>query len=156
MVLPSDATPAPLRSGTIVSGVFVTGPFGDCDSMPDCRAWLESGCNPALTGHDPAWLSSIEDVADLADGRTRRIFEWRAGDPVGLQWGGIVVQFWRQDCTQITSGHWRSWEHSYGPGCCWSLDRKALRVPTAARWMTVSGSTDNLHVVWTLTNEQRR
>ena len=141
----------PVRSGTIVSGVYVTGPLGGCDMMPDCRAWLESTCNPALTGHDPSWLSSIRDVADLADGRTKRVFRWGAGDPAGLRMGGIVVQFWTEGCTEITDADWYSWEDSGGPNCCSSKVRTVLRVPADAQWMTVSGSTDNLHIVWTLT-----
>jgi hypothetical protein len=140
----------PVRSGTIVSGVYVTGPLGDCRWMPDCRAWLESDCNEALTGHDPAWLSSIVDVADLADGTTKRVFRWGPGDPVGLQMGGIVVQFWTEGCTEITSADWYSWEDSRGANCCSSKMRTILRVPTDAKWMTVSGSTDNLHIVWAL------
>src|SRR5688572_29422280 len=80
--LPSTAVAEQVHSGTIVGGFFTFGPSSDCRSesiqhwcpgcqlVPDCLAWLESRCDPALVGHDAAWMTSIEDVAALADGLT--------------------------------------------------------------------------------------
>lgn len=38
---------------------------------PDCLAWLQSGCNPALAEHDPvltprSWMSAILPTAERA------------------------------------------------------------------------------------------
>ncbi len=142
------AEPEPLRSGTIVSAVYTTSTAMDCQWLPDCRAWLESHCNPALTGRDPAWLTSIVDVADLADGTTPRVFEYRdvrRGGPPGANMGGVMVQFWREGCTEIPSSRWDpwddvTWEKSWGT---------TLAVPSGAKWMTVGGN-DSINFVWTL------
>ena len=141
----------PARSGTIVggSGWFVEGQVGGCQLAPDCAAWVQSDCDPALTEREPAWMASIVDVAELADGRTRRIFEWGAGDPWGLMWGGTVVQFWQEDCTEMRGHRWRSTDcdgDATGRDC-WST---TIRIPLYAKWMTVSSSPDNLNVSWTL------
>src|SRR5688500_13131207 len=71
----SLAPSPPLRSGRIVGGPDTTG-SAPCGLAPDCVAWLQSGCNPALAGRDPALHTSIVDVSDLADGTTRRVLEY--------------------------------------------------------------------------------
>lgn len=154
--LPSTAGAEPLRSGTIVGGFFTFGPSSDCRSetvqrwcpgcqlAPDCLAWLESGCNAAPTGIDVAWLTSIEDVAELADGGTPRVFSY--GTPAGLTWGGVMVQFWRADCVEIRRDrrptHSCGGAPAYNP--CWERP-----VPSSAKWMTVV-SNGSLNVAWTL------
>lgn len=141
-----------VRSGTIVTGgdglgYFVGDDLDGCRNAPDCRAWLEAGCAPALAGLEPGLTASIEDVADLADGRT----PWRfAFEPVSDCCGGWgVVQFWRRNCTEIASSKWDSGDCQGGPpNYCSST---FLRIPRSARWMTVTGYpnfpwvTDYLH-----------
>src|SRR5688500_3266235 len=101
----SAAGPKPLRSGTIEGGtgvIFAGGqPAGErwgCEYAAECRAWLESSCNPALTGREPALTASIVDVGALADGRTDRSFRWTA--PY-LVHPGAVIQFWGRSCTEV-------------------------------------------------------
>jgi hypothetical protein len=148
---------APLR------GWISNGTLEGCEKAPDCRAWVQSGCKPALAGRDPALLSSIEDVAGLADGRTMRFFSYDT-DPmgltgplglrvgrIGLRWGHIDIQFWRQGCTEIRSLRWdlyQSWR--FGVECppCSSA---TFQIPASAKWMTVTSSQDNVNVDWTLT-----
>ena len=141
----SNLPPAqPVRSGTILSGdtAFLESEVGACQMATDCRAWLESGCDPALANRNPALMASIVDVGDLADGRTPRVFEYTVAKPAGLRWGGNVIQFWRQDCTQIRGRLWHPWEQRrYGD----------TFIPVSAEWMTVSSTPDNAHIVWTLT-----
>jgi hypothetical protein len=131
------ANHAAARSGTIVTGV-ATGlaggqPLG-CEMTPDCGAWLASGCDPALTGRNPAIVASIEDVADLAHRPTGWIFEHDPGAAAHA-----TVQLWRQDCTEIGSG--RS-----GSGGCYGCF--SLWIPRSAKWMTVTGYTYNPWNVW--------
>src|SRR5688500_8439240 len=91
---PAAEAARPLRKGRILSGVFTTGPAGPCSWQPDCIAWRASGCHPALAGADPAWLTSIVDVRELADGVTDRVFEYGPGRPVGVDPGGVFIEFW--------------------------------------------------------------
>jgi hypothetical protein len=102
------------RSGTIVTGAwwdaYLDGATG-CDTAPECRAWVGSGCQPALTGRglterDPALMASIEDVADLAEEATSWRFDWENGYSDNAGW--VVVQLWREDCTEIRSKKWCS------------------------------------------------
>src|SRR5687767_4540809 len=79
------ASPKPARSGTIEggTGVIFAGeqPAGErwgCEYAAECQTWLQSGCNPALAGHDPVPTASIVDVGALADGLTGRSFRWTA------------------------------------------------------------------------------
>jgi hypothetical protein len=140
----------PVRSGTILSGDawFVESKVGACQMAPDCRAWLETDCNAALAERDPAVMASIVRVDDLADGRTPRGFDFKLAKPAGLRWGGIVLQFWREDCTQIRGSLWRSWQEGrYGN----SQRGPSPVVPVSAEWMTVSSAPDNPHIEWTLT-----
>ena len=148
---PSAAGPKPLRSGTIVggTGVIVAGdqPAGErwgCEYTADCQAWLQSGCQPALAGREPALTASIVDVGALADGRTRRSFAWHAPSWVHP---GAVIEFWRKDCTEIANVE----RHTHNPylnrcGTC-----EPLRIPRGAKWMTVSGNWTTVQLSWTLT-----
>jgi hypothetical protein len=139
----------PLRAGTIVDGENITGPIGGCGTMPDCAAWLASGCRAELAGRNPAMYSSIVDVADLADGKTRRYFEARHGNPVGLKAGGLMLEFWSADChqTQHRLGWWGGIEcRSTGTHSqCVALTTLSPRT----KWLTVT-SNGNVHMRWTL------
>lgn len=155
----------PLRSGTIAGWGYTwpamfSGQAGDCEwsewnlgaGNPECSAWLASGCDPELAGRDPAVTASIEDVSELADGRTVRQFEWWSDVRIAsseTEFGGVVVQLWTGDCQEIREGKWRShyWD-------AWH-QRHKLRVasfplPRHARWMTVT-TNDTVNVRWTLT-----
>lgn len=157
---PSPAAPKPARSGTI-TGWGITWPASgwgvstfdgralDCQSgNPECLAWLTSGCSAALAGRDPAVTASIVDVAKLADGRTARTFAWRAGDPVGPAAGGVVVQLWRKDCTEIRASKWRSalWGRS---SLSANRHHATFVIPRDAAWMTVT-TNDTANLRWTL------
>jgi hypothetical protein len=152
-----------LRSGTIQGGTGLEMAGGQpwehpaaersgCEHAVDCLSWLRSGCNPALVGHDPALTASIVDVGDLADGRTRRHVHMTAPTipPWGL-WPGAVIQFWRPDCTEIQHAK----RHTIGSSakCEWQGEAarcKAFRIPTGARWMTVSGYATTARLSWSL------
>lgn len=125
-------------SGTIVAGEhpYSFGEHEGCRSAADCREWLDTGCDPALTGRDPGVMASIEDVAALADGRTSWLFEFGSGWPGNT--GYAQVQFWRQDCTEIARSRWHATDcHGDGSGeYCRSV---LLRIPRSANWMTVTG-----------------
>ncbi len=127
---------APARSGTIVTGA--SGLHSDlllgCEMAPDCRAWLASRCNPALTGHDPALAASIEDVADLANRAAVWIFEHAPGAAALAK-----VQLWRQNCTEIAS---------FRSGSAECNECSFLDIPRSAKWMTVTGYTYNPWAVW--------
>lgn len=126
------------RSGTIVTGVewFYEYVLGEetqgCETAPDCQAWLETGCEPTVTGRNPAVMASIENVADLADGITPWRFEFQADWDCCTGWA--VVQFWQQDCTEIPDSRWHSAKCS--DNSCRTTD---LRIPESAEWMTVTG-----------------
>ena len=155
---------SPLRSGMIEGGTGVITGGGEpwenpaiqrsgCEYALDCRTWLHSGCNPALAGHDPVATASIVDVGDLADGRTRRTFQTVA--PKIPPWGlypGAAIQLWRQNCTEIRKAKW----HTLGSElrCDWnpypSIRCKGFRIPTGAKWMTVSGYATTVHMSWSL------
>lgn len=154
---------AVLRSGTISGGTGLELAGGQpwenpaaersgCQYALDCRAWLQSGCEPALAGHDPALTASIVDVSDLAGDRTRRSLHMVA--PRIPPWGlypGAVIQFWRQDCTEIRFAK----RHTIGTnsGCEWQdgvARCKAFRIPTRARWMTISGYATTARLSWSL------
>ena len=142
----------PVRSGTIVSGTgsspanfWVRGMEG-CVGAPACSAWLQSGCEPALAGADPALHASIVDVADLAG--TEREFDVRGG--VGINWGRVVLQFWTDGSENPMAALWceelfataSRWECAYG---C------TLPLPAGAKFMTISSGPDNTNIHWTLT-----
>ena len=140
-----------LRSGTIVSGTgqspanfWVRGMDG-CVGAPACSAWLQSACDPALSGQSPAVHAAIVDVEDLAD--TERVL--RVQDGLGLNWGGVMVQFW-------TGTNVGSWDYCMEIGGGRSSIREyarvgySLRVPADAKWMTITSNPDNTNVAWTL------
>lgn len=145
------AAPKPLRSGTIEGGtgvIFAGGqPAGErwgCEYAAECRTWLESGCNPALAGHDRALTASIVDVGALADGRTGRSFRWTA--PY-LVHPGAVIQFWGRSCTEVPGSE----RHTHNPyrNACGTCE--AFPIPLGAKWMTVSANWTSAHITWTLT-----
>lgn len=159
---PSAAEPKSMRSGTIEGGTGLEMAGGQpwenpafersgCEYAVDCQAWLQSGCNPALAGHDPALTTSIVDVRNLADGRTRRSFSTASSMSPG--WPGAVIQLWRQNCTEIKDAKWhtigsdsRCEFHPYPALRC-----EEFRIPKGAKWMTVSGYVTTVHLSWTLT-----
>ncbi|HUQ40208.1 MAG TPA: hypothetical protein VM030_08630 [Acidimicrobiales bacterium] len=154
--LPSPAqAKEPLRSGQILTGSepstqswWTTRDMG-CQAAADCAAWITSGCDPALVGVNPGVQSSIVDVAELADGKTPRVFDSNA-------FGATVVQFWDGDwngsvdlCWEIAntkSSSWHCWQEA--TPCLWT--RWILRVPATAKWMTVTSGQENVSLSWTL------
>ena len=162
LALPSAVRAAePVRSGTITGWGYTwpamfSGEVRNCqwDEVPEfwgslnpeCRAWLDSGCNPALAGREPALTASIQDVSDIADGATTRTFEWGATDDSG----GVVVQLWNGNCAEITGTEWRSLDRQ-GVYCCSWIQHKTttLVIPRDARWMTVT-TNDTANLRWTL------
>jgi hypothetical protein len=150
----------PLRSGRIATGLQQMQPhrgtqadllLDGCKASPECAAWLQSGCSPALAGRDPAIHSSIEDVEDLADGDTLRkvgiTTTYAQGLPAGIHWGRIAVEFWGRDCAPVRERRW--YVSSCSSKWCWR--NTTLVVPVDATWMTVTSSQDNVDLVWTLT-----
>ena len=150
----SAARQEPVRSGTITGWgatwvAMYNGEPRDCQwGNPECLAWLKSGCSPALAGREPAVTASIVDIADVADGTTSRELHWRAisypGWTVG---GGVVVQLWREGCTEIRRSKWRSVD---GTGSFPTRrSSTSFRIPRAAKWMTVT-TNDTALLEWTL------
>lgn len=157
----SAARQEPTRSGTITGWgatwvAMFNGEARDCQwsewvagANPECAAWLQSGSNPALAGRNPAVTASIENVAEFADGTTPRHFDWRAiGYPGFGIGGGVVVQLWRKDCTEIRSSKWRSAEW-YGPGRWSNRSSTTFPIPSDAKWMTVT-TNDTANLRWNL------
>jgi hypothetical protein len=155
---PSAAGAKPLRAGTIEGGIGVifageqpAGERSGCKYAAECLAWVRSGCNPALAGHDPVLTASIVEIGDLADGRTRRTFSTSV-PPIPL-YPGAVIQFWRGNCTEIPAAK----RHTIGSTstCAWApypnLRCPGLVIPRGATWMTVSGYWTTAHLEWTLT-----
>ena len=160
----------PLRSGTITGWAYTgweqtwpatfAGEGRNCQwdeweyegvrgANPECRIWLDSHCDPDLAGRDPAVTASIQDVSRLADGTTTRIFEWEA--PREAERGGVVVQLWKGDCTEIEGSEWRS-VHRHESCCSWKWineESHAFVLPRAATWMTVT-TNDTVRVQWAL------
>jgi len=147
---PARAGDRPLRSGRIISGVLTTSPSWSCRMVPDCAAWLASGCDPTLAGRDPAWLASIVPIGTLADGATARQLAYGpaesvGGVPLGVVPGGVTVEFWLGDCSPI--GRWtRIWPPS--GGLRWGAG--SVVVPRGAAWMTVTAN-DKVNLAWRLT-----
>lgn len=151
-----QAQAEPLRSGSIVVGAGSSqraigwpgeAVDGECQMVPDCLAWLESGCDPALAGREPAVTASIVDVSDLADGHTPRRITLSG---VGLHWGEVLVQFWRStpgnrypwfDCQEIEgSSFLTGYARHNGPRA----------IPLGASWMTITTNVDNTTISWAL------
>jgi hypothetical protein len=145
---PVGAAPR-LRSGTIVSGTgespanfWVKGMEG-CVGAPTCSTWLQSQCSPALAGKNPALHASIVDVADLAGGSRERVFWVQQG--VGINWGRYIIQFWTG--TKLSSYRWcREMLDARVSGYAYSR----FRIPSGARWMTITSSPDNTQIKWNL------
>ena len=157
--LPSRAQATPARSGMIVGGLGGSergigwpgqAVEGECQIAPDCLAWLESGCDPALAGREPAVMASIVDVAGLADGRAPRFFSLSSFGGQGLRWGQVLVQFWRDEGTHMYP--WFNCSEIAGTRFLTGYDRSpsASVVPADAKWMTVTSNFDNVNVVWRL------
>lgn len=152
-----QASAKPLRTGSIVAGVGSSqraigwpgeAVDGECQVVPDCLVWLESGCDPDLAGREPAMTASIVDVAELADGTTPRSITLSG---TGLHWGEVLVQFWRStpgnmypwfDCQEIEGS-------SYLTG--YPRNNQPRPIPLGATWMTITTNVDNTTVTWTLT-----
>ena len=158
----SVATAAEKRvlSGTVLTGSVLWPEEAACEKALDCRAWLQSSCNPALAGHDLALMASIEDVSALADAGAVAVFRYASKIPDGLpwvvpQWNGAVIQFWDGACAEIPGSGWSA-------TLCYQVDGRdcaspTLRIPVSARWMTVAGTyAGNPPTVWTLTPVKRR
>lgn len=159
IVMPAQSATAedqPVRSGTIVPGYWWVDPtFGSmsCEKAPDCAAWLNGGCQSALAGRDPAVMTSIEDVAELADGVTSWRFEFKA-EPCCAE--SAVIQLWRPDCTEITGSGWSS------ASCAHACRSTSLRIPASTKWMTVTGYAwipwpgldADVRLEWSLTGHQ--
>lgn len=152
VTLSNMAKALPVRSGTIVTGDgwFVENDVGGCQMAPECATWLQSGCHPLLAEQDPAVSASIENIERLADAGIERVYEFGSGEPGGVVWGGTVVQFWTDDCTEIRSDRWRSTDCD-GDGSGRDCRRTRFLIPERAEWMTVTSGPDNANVVWTLT-----
>jgi hypothetical protein len=140
----------PVRSGTILSG-FNPGlawigpsPRG-CGMVPDCAAWLASGCRSELSGRDPGLHTSIVDVAGL--GSTRRAWSFLVSPkplPAGLPaqfFHGVSLELWSRDCHSL-SAMGLDWRNPVK-----RVDR--FLIPPRTRWMTVTSS-DNTTVSWDL------
>ena len=154
---------APLRSGTIVGGAGLETAGGDpweqpatersgCEYAAECFTWLQSGCDPALAGQEPALTASIVPVDDLADATPRELEMRTERIPPWGVYPGVVVQFWRDDCTEIPSAK----RHTLGQDstCDGYTGRGFVRctfpIPAGAKWMTLSGYVTTLHLSWTL------
>jgi hypothetical protein len=154
-LVPGSMTTAEAHSAeTVSSGTIVTGAWWDaylhgetgCQTAPECRAWASSGCQPALTGRalterDPGLMASIVDVADLAERVTSWGFQWENGYSDNAGW--VVVQLWRENCTEITTRKWCSVSgcNPYSATTPESRDTGStvFRIPSSARFMTVTG-----------------
>lgn len=147
----------PLRSGTIISGTgetpvsfWVRGAEG-CVSTPNCSAWLQSGCDPALTGINPGPQSAIVDIEDVVDANPDRTLE--VHDRFGINSGDFLVQFWTETgplgrwdfCEEVLDARVSSW-------VCERTDaaRCEIRIPYFAKWMTITSSPDNVYLDWEL------
>lgn len=131
---PAFAGEEPISSGTIVTtyGSSIDGEPDTCETVPDCSAWLQSGCDPALAGRDPAVAASIEDVSKIADGGATWLFQFDAC--CGAK---ATIQLWRPDCTEVTGSRQRSgdcFDTSIGHFC----GLTSIRMPESTTWMTVT------------------
>lgn len=141
----AHASPAPLRSGTIIGGyfpfapLFAPGPGPGCDTNPDCLPWILSGCRAELAGLDPGLFSSIVDVSKLAASTKTRVFVMDHGPP-GLVWGGASLEFWNSKCERVRQiGRYQAPIKRY----------REFRMPRSARWMTVA-TVDTTTIHWEL------
>jgi hypothetical protein len=142
----------PIRSGAVAGGPTDTGPGAGCQTSnnPDCVAWLESGCDPDLTGLNTAVTTSIVDVGNLAGRRTKRLFVVQAGTvsgvPAGWVIGGFVIQFWSSRCSEVYPDQAiRDASRDYFPEYIRTQTR--FRIPAGAKWMTAAAD-DNVLIRW--------
>jgi len=142
----------PIRSGAVAGGPIDTAPYSSCEIAPDCLAWLESGCDPRLTGLNPAVQTSIVNVARLAGKRTKRRFVVRPGTvrgvPAGVVIGGFRIQFWSAGCSQIYPKQPVVDSYAYYvPSNIRNMGR--FPIPSGAKWMTAAAD-DNVLIRWEL------
>lgn len=84
------------------------------------------------------------DVGALADGRTRRSFQW---DAFILVHPGAVIQFWRHNCTEVPNTERHTWNpYTNSCGVC-----EPRAIPRGTKWMTVSANWTTAQLTWTLT-----
>ncbi|MDQ3646507.1 MAG: hypothetical protein M3345_06160 [Actinomycetota bacterium] len=147
---PEPVEPEPVRSGSILSGTgwLLDSQLGGCQMSPECAAWMHADCEQALAEREPGVTASIVNVDDLADGPPiKRVFRSGVGEPGGLPWGGVQLQFWSRDCAELREARWRAQDCGRDPYC----PTHRLRIPPDAKWMTVTGYQDNVNLAWTLT-----
>jgi hypothetical protein len=147
-----QALAGPVRSGAVLGGPIDTGPSTSCAVAVECAAFLASGCQPALAGHDPAIQTSIVDVEDLAGRSVTRRFVVRPGAArgveAGLVIGGFVIEFWKADCEEVDPARPIFDEsRTYFP---WYIRTSArFKIPAGAAWMTAAAD-DNVLIRWEL------
>lgn len=145
----SDAHAPPLRSGRIIGGYMLMGPRGvHCASAPDCAAWLQSGCDPALAGRSPSSQTSIVKVGTFAGtGRHFRFVNTPAGTmpdhlATGFVWADVHLEFFDASCRHtgptITLDTWDE-----------KVQGVRFTVPPRTRFMTVP-ILDGANVRWEL------
>jgi hypothetical protein len=136
------AQSAALRSGTVIGGWFpfavVLAPGGtpECSWNVDCHAWLTSGCQSALAGHDPGLHASIVNVANLAGSRTKRVLKLYPQTP-GIMLGGVAIEFWGRSCNEILPY----------PSIPVFTSSVRFKIPYGVRWMTIA-SVDTTTFKW--------
>jgi hypothetical protein len=153
---PAGASPAPVRSGTILGGWFpgaaYVGPSpAGCSVTAECAAWLASGCRPELAGRDPGLHDSIVSLRGISRARA---WELRvrpeqvvAGAP-SLVWGGLTLELWDGGCQPLMRiGPTHDDYHAID-------DRARFRMPPNAVWMTLASS-DNTRLRWALYRTHR-
>ncbi|HUR78930.1 MAG TPA: hypothetical protein VMZ22_13365 [Acidimicrobiales bacterium] len=146
----------PVRSGSILGGTgespvtFGVRGMEGCVGAPGCSAWLQSGCRPALAGKNPTVHASIVNVETLAG--TDRLMTAR-----GYGGGGsYIMQFWRPTtATQGSGGDWcvENFQGRLGSWECaprYAFSPCRLRIPSNAKWMTITASPDHLKLNWKL------
>jgi hypothetical protein len=116
----------PARSGTVLNPGGDGGP-GNCMARADCLTWRASGCDARLTGVNPAVLTSIVNVRELA-GTTRYVY---ATGSLGETLTETYYEFWSANCTRLSAVYVRG--------------QSTIYVPFSAVWMTVPGSLGPYH-----------
>jgi hypothetical protein len=141
----AGATRSPARSGTILGyyypfAAIAPGPSG-CEATAECAAWLASGCNPRLAGHNPGIHASIVNVRRLASWTNvwRLRLHHRFPD---LVFGGVTVQLWGRHCQSrgAVGGGYVNQRIRY---------RRDMIISPGTVWMTIT-STDNTTIDWYL------
>jgi len=152
------ASDPPVRSGTIIDGVFTTGPAGRCTFQADCIAWRASGCSETFADVPVAAHTAVVDVRDRAG--SERTLQIERGDGASLIIGGVFVEYWSGFCVKLEP-EWRSFYDCVAPTCTAEpvttgvvrVGRErvtaTLQIPPSAAWMTISAN-DNLNLDWSL------